>query len=146
MKSWRVDLKGKSNFCLLKICKIVTAFTLTSRFFSNVSVRACSCLYVKPGLRINIIHITTQSLRLNDFLYCVLHQEIFIWNFLTIMLLILYIWKVFRIDQISNNLILGKILQERYQIYCIILNELLTQHMVDLGKIFSQSCAINNNI
>lgn len=59
------------------------------------------------------------------------------------MLLILYI---FRIDEISNNLILGKILQEIYQIDCTILNELLTQHMVDLGKIFSQSCAINNNI
>ena len=130
MKSWRVDLKGKSNFCLLKICKIVTAFTLTSRFFSNVSVRACSCLYVKPGLRINIIHITTQSLCLNDYWYCVLHQEIFIWSFLSIMLLILYIWKVFRIDQISNIGILGKILQERYQIFCIISNELLTQHMV----------------
>ena len=130
MKSWRVDLKGKSNFCLLKICKIVTAFTLTSRFFSNVSVRACSCLYVKPGLRINIIHLPTQSLCLNDYWYCVLHQEIFIWSFLSIMLLILYIWKVFRIDQISNIGILGKILQERYQIFCIISNELLTQHMV----------------
>ena len=142
MKSWRVDLKGKSNFCLLKICKIVTAFTLTSRFFFKC---VCACLFM-------FICKTWPKNQYNT------HNDS---KFAIKWLLVLRIasgniylnlpnnnvaFFVFRIDQISNNLILGKILQERYQIFCIILNELLTQHMVDLGKIFSQSCAINNNI
>ena len=116
-------------------------------FFSNVSVRACSCLYVKPGLRINIIHITTQSLCLNDYLYCVLHQEIFIWNFLTIMLLILYIWKVFRnIDQIWTNFILGKNNTSNLSNILYYIKWAAHSTYGDLGKILSQSRAININI